>query len=530
MKSALTRSTPPKQLLARILEEPDLVAVVQRLEPRALGKLIDHVGLEDSGELVSLATTEQLRQIFDEDLWRSPRPGTDEIFDAARFALWLEILLEAGEDVAAHKLAELDQDLLTLALCKQVLVINIEELAVIMSESERTPEADLTDKVLESSLNHEIEEFRVIARDDQRWDALLTALLAMDKENHALLRQLLERCCAISNEYIEDNGGLYNVLTTEEMLESDLGAEREDRREQEGYVAPSSAASFLSLARVTSLEEIAAARTADVVSQAHFRSLRTRRTVARPADAQEPDRAVNLVRLLREADVLPDPQRPVALLEAPGGVARLVQQAIVALRERDPAVYAERMQQLAYLANVLLAGCSVEGRRFRAVEAAEAVVATCNLGLDHVLQTEPKQRRRMELTERAVGVLATEGAVKLFRIGWRLLHELSMQLARATLAALRRSELSQAKRLVVATTALTSAVAAGKPWLARGKLDVLTEIIDAGAVETVRAALDEHPWAPAEETGERPRSRFVASLAELQALRAAVDRALGNRS
>jgi hypothetical protein len=526
MKSALTRSTPPKQLLARILETPDLVAVVRRLEPRALGKLIEHVGLEDCGELVSLATTGQLRQILDEDLWRSPQPGRDEVFVASRFALWLEIMLEAGDDVAARKLAALDQDLLTLALCKQVLVIDIDELAVIMSESERSAEADLTDKALESCLYCELEEYRIIARDEQRWDALLTALLALDKEHHALLRRLLERCCAISTEYIEDNGGLYNVLTTEEMLESDVGAEREERREQGGHVAPSSALSFLSLARVTSLEEIAAAREVDVVSRAHFRGLRSRRAAAKPSSTpSQPDRAAGLVRLLREAEVLPESQA-VALLEAPGTGARRVQHAIVALRERDPATYAERMQELAYLANVLLAGCSLEGRSFRAVEAAEAVVATCDLGLDYVLHAGPARRRAGEPPEQAVAVLATEGAVKLFRIGWRLLHERSLQAARGVLAVLRRGEVAQPKQLAAATSTLTSAIAAGKPWLALGKLAVLAEILDPRAVELVRAVLDECPCTPRAREAEGPPSRFVASLAELDELRRSVERGL----
>src|SRR6516225_3374003 len=70
------------QLLARMLDEPSLVTTVQRLTPHALGKIIQHVGLEDCGEILSLATTEQLRRVFDEDLWRSDRPGRDEVFDA----------------------------------------------------------------------------------------------------------------------------------------------------------------------------------------------------------------------------------------------------------------------------------------------------------------------------------------------------------------------------------------------------------------------------------------------------------------
>lgn len=118
MSSKLTRPSPlgSRALLTRILDQPNLVAAIQALPAQALGRLIDHVGLEDSGEIVALATTEQLRRIFDNDLWRSERPGKDESFDAGRFALWLEVMLEAGEEFAAGKLAELPEDLVTLAL------------------------------------------------------------------------------------------------------------------------------------------------------------------------------------------------------------------------------------------------------------------------------------------------------------------------------------------------------------------------------------------------------------------------------
>src|SRR5437899_3187478 len=126
----------PRTLLARILEQPGLVSAVQALPPAALLRLIDRVGLEDAGELVALATVEQLRRVFDEDVWRSARPGEDERFDAARFTLWLEVMVEAGERFAADKLAELPEDEVALALHHQVLVISLDELALLISEGE----------------------------------------------------------------------------------------------------------------------------------------------------------------------------------------------------------------------------------------------------------------------------------------------------------------------------------------------------------------------------------------------------------
>src|SRR5262249_33625684 len=54
---------------------------------------------------------------------------------------------------------------------------------------------------------------------------------------------------------------------------------------------------------------------------------------------------------------------------------------LVFVQEHAPSVYARRMEELGYLANVLMSGCRLDGRRFRPVEAADAVLATCNLGL-----------------------------------------------------------------------------------------------------------------------------------------------------
>ena len=86
----------PRALLVRILETPHLARLVPRLPPDVLHRVIQHCGLEDCGELVALSTPGQLAAIFDLDLWRAARPGLDEQFDADRFGLWLEVMMEGG--------------------------------------------------------------------------------------------------------------------------------------------------------------------------------------------------------------------------------------------------------------------------------------------------------------------------------------------------------------------------------------------------------------------------------------------------
>ena len=495
------RRAAPRQILTRILDHPDLVAAVQALPARALGKLIEHVGLEDSGEIVALATTEQLRRIFDDDLWRSERPGKDEQFDAGRFALWLEVMLEAGEAFAAQKLAELPEDLVTLALHKNVLVINIEELAVAMSARDSDDDG-LTEKALESCLCEEIDEYRIISRHHEGWDAILAVLLALDRDHHEFLGRVLDHCCHMAAEYIDDNGGLYQVLTSDEMLESDLGADREERRAEEGFIAPSSAASFLALARTTELTEIVDSKGRDPVTRAYFRSLGVpsraesahdgaiERAAASAADA------ATLVEVLRDAEVLP-PAWPMHLLEGPAdascsrdsGVFVL---AMHELRAGAPDLHDQRMEELAYLANVLAAGCAIEGRALRPLESAHLAVAVCNLGIEHMLRDEPARAP-------ATTVLHHQGADKLFRIGWRLLVQevvlpaasiVEKLLVRATLG---QSDRELLRRLEQASRALRSAIAAGKPWTALRKLDALADHLDADTSTTLLALLDETP-------------------------------------
>jgi hypothetical protein len=368
-------STQPRRLLQRILDRPDLVTAVRALRPAALLRLVDQVGLEDAGELISLATTEQLEQLFDEDLW-----SEDERFDGARFLLWIEVMLEAGEAFAADKLAELSEDLLMLAFDHQLLVIDLDELTLSISGED--------ERALEDAPNVEIDNYRAIARRLEGWDALSTLLGALDQRHPDLLRRILERLWRAYSEWIWDNGGLCQVLTSEEMLQVDAAADREDRRSRAGYVSPSSAAAFLGL------RDPAGAR--DPLTQAYFRTYDAPTAAAEERAAQAGSRAAELLELPVEN---PAP----LLLEGELSPFRR------ALANLDEETHAERLRELVYLANVLMAGGRVSGRRFRAAEAAEAVLAVCERALTgHDLRTTPCDR--------------------LFRLGWRQLHDESPHL------------------------------------------------------------------------------------------------------
>jgi hypothetical protein len=514
--SQLSRSAlaAPRQLLTRLLEEPHLISLVQSLEPHSLGKLIQYVGVEDAGELIALASTEQLIACFDVDLWSSGEPGTEERFDLRRFALWLQVMLEAGEDFVAQKLTELPLDLVLLACNRQMLVINHELLNLQMA-SYRQEEVDLTEKALDSCLYHEFAEYQVIAKEHEGWDALVSVLLALDKNHGDFLERLLSHCCYVSSEYIEEHGGLYRVLTSEEMLESDAAAERQDRRSRQGYVAPADAAAFLAFARRSSRAELLAAKGLDPITQAYFRQLpkafsgpRGRSTGASVAAASPPATvplkvatSSALLETLREAGILEEVRPAPLLLGAQGGgdsagaaadesFASLFREALFALHAQGAAGYFQRMEEMAYLANLLIAGCHFAGRNFRQLEALEAAVAVCNLGLE---------QRMISACEEAAALVAQEGVVKLFSLGWhQLYHEVCLPAA-ASLERLlqKRQELGGEEWDPAEGAKLLRAVAIarqqGNPWSLRPKLDPLETLLPDEPIEALKALLDECP-------------------------------------
>jgi hypothetical protein len=139
---SLLRRTLNTSLLGQMLDDPQLAPQLRGLPAPVLRQLVLRIGLEDAGELVALASLEQLREVFDEDLWGSPAPGRDAAFDAARFCTWLEVLLEAGDAFVTDRLAELSDDFLVFAFSALLRALDTAEVAASIGGDE---EADLID-------------------------------------------------------------------------------------------------------------------------------------------------------------------------------------------------------------------------------------------------------------------------------------------------------------------------------------------------------------------------------------------------
>src|SRR5499426_2625754 len=236
-------------LLDRILNTPSLEQVVPRLRPDLLHRVIQTCGLEDCGEIVALATPEQLARIFDLDLWRAARAGRDEQFDADRFGVWLEVLMETGAAAAAQKLVGMDVDLVIAGLAQHTLVYDLGAVTPYETTDGEliTFYADAI-RVFDNGLTFDVGGYLLLARRADSWVAIVEVLTSLDARHPDYFHQLMQGCRALSNSGREIDG-LDDLLPEGDQVMFDLAVDREQRREIQGYVTPAQSRAFLQMSR-----------------------------------------------------------------------------------------------------------------------------------------------------------------------------------------------------------------------------------------------------------------------------------------
>lgn len=382
----------PQSLLDALLDDPQGVAQLQSLSGAELGRLVGAIGLEDAGAVLSLATREQLVQVMDEDLWQSPAPGQAERLDERRFGLWLEVLAGQGPEVLARKLLEMDRDLMLAGLSQHLLVIETRDLMRSLRGDDEEA-SSLLEKQLEATYNHELGDFWLVTRDEASWNALLAALVSLDEEEHDFLAELLDSLCAISNRYVDETGGLYEVLSGSQQAMEAAAEARDQRRSQSGYLPPADAAAFLRLASLASVQAALAAPVEDAITRAYFRALdlapKPSASSAGAAPGGAPPGSHKLLALLAEAQVL-EPAAPKRLAAgAPADEAGRMRQHLARLKQADPPAFARGARELGFLANALASGLDLKGQSPRPAEAAELALAFCGLGLGQAPASAP---------------------------------------------------------------------------------------------------------------------------------------------
>jgi hypothetical protein len=411
-----------------------LARVVSHLAPETLHQLIRHRGLDVCAEIVASATPAQLATVLDLDLWQSARPGHDEQFDADRFAEWLELLVDAGGAVAVQTVAAMDLHLVVAGLSRYVRVFDPAAMAT-------TVDGEPVDLDVPShpGPEREVGGYLVRGMTFNGWDAIVAILTSLDADDNDRFHAVMRECRRLSNSAPEVDG-LDDLLIEPEQLLHDLALDREHRRSQQGYSTPADARAFLLMAR------------------------RHRRPAVAEAPELLVDTLVNASHLARIRTLLEH------------------------VREKDGALFLSRSHELAFLANTLVAGCSVLSRAFTPQEASDAAIGICNLGLEHWPATLPDT------------FLIDHNLVSLFEIGWSVLHEdVSLFVAKellGALPALRCSDRTITEGLKTLRRELGKQRKAGTPWKARQALDVIA-MLDVPLWISLVGLLDECPVIPA---------------------------------
>lgn len=478
------RSQVDSGLLDRLLSAPHLDRVVPRLQAEVLHRLIQHYGLERCGELLQLATPSQLTRVFDLDLWRAPAPGLDEQFDADRFGTWLEVLVEAGESTAAAILASMEVDLVAGGLARHVRVFDYAAVAPFrtLDGDEMSPGPGFG-----NTRRCDIGGYVVSARRGEFWDAITAVLMALADAHGSSFNRIMRACCHLSSSRPEGDG-LDDLLPANDQALLDLALDREQRRDAQGYVTPAQASAFLEMSRRIDLRH-GAAPPHDPMTRAYFNA-------AGVQTARE--RSIEPFRDHVDAG---QPRTPRALLEKPdtgrSPFARLRTHLEFA-HNRDPHGYAISKTELAYLANVIVAGLTIQARRISAEEASNAAMAVCNLGLENW----PAQWLGASRHPSGAGVelpedfLAGHDLVTVFRVGWTILYEDACMYAAdsliSALASCRAADDYVEASIEALRVALIEHLRAGSPWKARGALDVIA-MIDMPAWAALLGLIDQLP-------------------------------------
>jgi hypothetical protein len=472
-----------RPLLARLLKTPDLAKIVPHLEPQLVHRVIEACGLEDCAELVALATPEQISRVLDLDLWRGA-PGADEQLDAARFGTWLEVLMEAGAAVAAEKIMGLDIELVTAGLARHVAVFS----SAAVSSYTMLDGTVVPGRELRGDLGREIGGCAIQSRRTAAWDAIVELLIFLDAEHPEYFGRLMRGCIRLSNGAREPDG-FHNLLEDADQDMFDLEIEREARRDTQGYVAPAQARAFLQAGRA--LRFTGDPPRPSPIARAYFHAIESPRpSELRLDDTKdiEPEVIAEAVEVLREAGVFT--ATPRGLLES--GTREVPRLALI---QEYVESHASSAEELAYLANAFIAGCSLQARAFTPQEASDAAAAICNLGLENWPQRWPERE-----------------LLTAFQVGWTVLHrDVCMFTAKrliAIVADLQCADRDIQLRLKGLRKELRQHVRDGAPWRAREALDVIV-MLDALSWAALAALIDECPVLHAAIGAAERRSRAI---------------------
>jgi hypothetical protein len=376
----------------------------------------------------------------------------------------------------------------------------------------------------------EVGGYLVRARRTDTWDAIVALLGTLETEHTRYFHAVMHGCRRLSNSSPEIDG-LDDLLAAPEQQLHDVAIERERRRSGRGYATPADARAFLHMARqpqhtprtsnpgatnpiVTAYfraaDEEAAPAPEEASAGAPGSTPHHTSDVSTREDDDVRTSIAAVMALLAEAGLMPE--RPRALLETAAGQARdaglpVLKRLMEFVLHDDETAYLTRNRELAFLANTLLAGCSVQSRQFTPREASDAAACICNLGLECWpvrWPGAPTQRasspHALDRSNPPDAFLVSHDLVTAFEAGWSVLYQdvslfAADQLISA-LADLHGVDADSRRGLRTLRRELVKQREAGTPWLARNSAEVLA-MLDMTVWISVLGLLDECPVLPA---------------------------------
>jgi len=440
------------------------------------------------------------------------------------------VLVDTGDSMAARTVAALDTNLVVAGLSRYIRVFDPgifeptaqsdDELAD-RHDAMREGDAVAVDDWRDDRLTCEVGGYIVRARRSDAWDAVVALLVALEAEHHHAFHALMQQCRLLSNSRPE-MGGLDERLMAPEQHLYDVTIEREQRRARRGYATPADARAFLQMVRqrratsppiATNPIVTAYFRAAeDEPDGAQGRTHADASTTAAHDDvtdsssrgSDDPPQSIDaVIELLAEAGLMPD--RPRALLEGGdadphAGKVALLRRLMKFALHKNEAAYLSRTRELAFLANALLAGSSIQSRPFTPAEASDAAACICNLGLECWPQRWLGAASPFDSTDPPEAFLVDHDLLTTFEAGWSMLYQdVSLFVADqliGTLAELRCGDVDTRLGIESLRRSLVRGLEAGTPWLARDSADVLATL-DLTAWIGVLGLIDECPILPA---------------------------------
>jgi len=513
MKRVLRREPTRRDagLLRRLSGNPAFATYIRQLPAATVVRLIDDVGLEDSQELLAAMDAQQLRETMSIALWSSDTTGHDEALDIDQFVRWIALWLGEGDQTWTRRAIELGEDFIV--ACLRQLLFAVDRTAVGVERR-----------------GVEIGNYVVFPKEQKHWPRIAEALVALWSHDPDFTLRSLRRCSherTILNETRDEHDAQDSVL-------QDLTAERGAARAQVGHVSAMHAALFLSMTKTASLKALCAQteydlNTADYLAKAEraaremkHGSINVEATESHSSEPPESSEArksseslasqsgapppqagdfAALDELLREAGVL-EANTEVPLLtnqSAPSG-ALYLERAITTLAALRPDIASRRMRELAYLANVLMAGAESQGRRYTATVAARTAMATANLGATFLLRDAAP---RTADADRIPAMLEQDpGVVRLFQVGFNLLSRIPLLCCEAVYQAKdvqsrrRGHTVYMEMEEILGTSVLTDLVSEGHFPEAKSVIDELPVVMDSAACVALRVLVDPIPAYP----------------------------------